>query len=238
MKYGKGHNRILRSDAGTTLIEMVVAFALLGIFLVAASSIISTITGMFYHIKAETYSKQVSDIVLEKVSSEIEGAVWEDGSGDNLKILASEDIDEAKASASDADALEDEDQGECVVLFDKTDTKIMMYAEEGRLIVHYFDISRGSEHYNATDWTFSDSVYNDYSVKDLVFVHGDGEKLEDFLDTKITVNGKETTQGELYGLATTAEYGSDVVVVFLHIKSERYGDYYTYRFVRMYNVRD
>lgn len=235
MRYGRKRNQISKSNAGTTLIEMVVAFALLGIFLVAASSIITNVTGMYYRVKAETYSKQVSDIVLEKVVSEIEGAVWVNNSGENLKLIDSEHIDDARESIEKADGVEEaEKNGAGVVLFDKTDTKIMMFAEDDELIVHYYEIHRGAERYNATDWKFSDSVYNGFAVKELQFVRGN--KLGAFLGSNITVNGETTTPGDLYGLSPAGQYSENVIVVFLHLKSERYGDYYTYRFVRMYNV--
>ena len=43
------------------------------------------------------------------------------------------------------------------------------------------------------------------------------------------------TEASDYGLTNPGTYGDDVVVVFLKIHSGRYGDYYAYRFVKMYN---
>ena len=219
---------LLKRNMGTTLIEMVVAFALLGIFLVAAASIISNVTGMYYNVKAETYSKQVSDIVLKKVAFEIEGAEWVDVNTDNLKIISSADLSKARKNASGADNVKEAESGvgSGVLLYDRTDSRVLLYAEDDELIVHYYEIKQGTRYYNATDWKFSDRVYNGFKVEKMDFVRGD--KL-DSLDESI----KET-----YHLTTTGTYGSNVIVVLLKLNSERYGEYYSYRFVKMYNAPD
>ena len=95
---------------------MIVSFALLAIFLVAASAFIGTITNLFYNIKGETYSRQVSDILLQKLESEIDGSKYEKNSDNNLKILAGFD--------SDTEA----DVGNVIDLYDKTDTHVKIYS--------------------------------------------------------------------------------------------------------------
>lgn len=231
----------IKLNTGSTLVEMIIAFALLGIFLVASASIISMITGIYYRIKAETYSKQISDIVLEKVASEIEGAAWKTGDLDNPKIvsvaenkLISQEInDQDKADAAEESP---DGRGSAIILYDKTDTRVMLYAENKELIVHYFEIynTNESKRYSATDWKLQSSLYNGFTIEDLTFVRGGGNNLSAFLASK--VDGSEETQGSLYGISSVGSYGDDVIVIFLHMNSERYGDYYTYRFVRMYNV--
>ena len=64
----------LTGNAGTTLVEMIVCFALLAIFVTAAASIIASTTNLYYQVKGETYSGQVSDILTEKIASTVEGA--------------------------------------------------------------------------------------------------------------------------------------------------------------------
>ena len=73
MKKANHEKRIekhLTGNAGTTLIEMIVCFALLAIFVTAAASIIASTTNLYYQVKGETYSGQVSDILLEKILEE------------------------------------------------------------------------------------------------------------------------------------------------------------------------
>ena len=58
MKKKTGNNQIaLFNNQGTTLVEMLVCFVLLAIFLVAAFSIITHIASLYFQVKGETYGK-------------------------------------------------------------------------------------------------------------------------------------------------------------------------------------
>ena len=56
----------LKNKSGVTLIELVVAFALLGLFIAVSCQVISNSLNVYYHIKGLTYGQQVSDTLLEK----------------------------------------------------------------------------------------------------------------------------------------------------------------------------
>ena len=199
-------------NKGMTLIEMIVSFALLALFLASAAAIIGTITGMFFEVKRENYARQVTDIILEKVESEIDGAEYkEDAVGENLRIQSS-------AGADTGGSL---DLGDTIILSDKTGTKVKVYADSGELIVYYYPIG---ESYSATNWKFDKSVYNYYTVEELLFVRGD----------KIGEFGRASE----FGLTNPGTYGKDVVGVFLKVHSPEYGDYYAYRLVKMYNYTE
>ncbi len=206
-------NRIRKRNDGATLVEMIVTFALLSIFLVAAAAIIGAVTNLYFRIKSETYSKQVSDIILEKVSSEVDGAEYTPRS-----TIGNPTICDASGNEETSGI------GLRMDLYDKTDTHVQVYAENNELIVHYYSLTKDGVEYNATDWKLQESVYNGFMIDSLTFVRGD--KLADFTDKSD------------YGLTSSGSYGSNVIVVFLKLHSERYGDYYTYRFVKMYNVPD
>ena len=208
--------KLHKNNSGFTLTEMIVSFALLAIFLVAASAFIGTITNLFYNIKGETYSRQVSDILLQKLESEIDGSKYEKNSDNNLKILAGFD--------SDIEA----DVGNVIDLYDKTDTHIKIYSEKAgepdsqkdEIKIYYYPIGSLGE----TTWRFDKSVYNGFEVKELNFVRG--SHLADF------------TAASDYGVNPSGTYDDDVIIIFLKLDSSRYGEYYFYRFVRMYNYED
>ena len=65
-----------KDNQGSTLVEMIVCFALLGIFMACAAALITSITSIYYTIKGEIYSREVSDIVMTKIVSEIDGAMY------------------------------------------------------------------------------------------------------------------------------------------------------------------
>ena len=72
----KKKKRILNND-GLTLIELIVTFALLGLFMVAASKVISDTVNVYYSAKSIQTGMQVSSIISTKISGEIEGALVE-----------------------------------------------------------------------------------------------------------------------------------------------------------------
>ena len=209
------NKRRFNKNAGTTLVEIIVSFALLAIFLTAAATIISLITNNYYRTKGETYAKQVSDIILEKVVSEIEGAKYEsvaEGETSTINPVIS-----SKHSSS------------TMTLYDRTDTKVDIYADAGdkELKIYYYPIENkvdSSKSRSATTWKFDKGVYNGYSIENLNFVYG---------------NELSSFSASDYGFDTSnVSYGNNVVVVFLKMSSPKYGEYYTYRVVKMYNIPD
>lgn len=202
-----------KQNKGMTLIEMIVTFALLAIFLVSAATIIGTVSVMYYDIKAENYSKQVTDIVLDKIESEVDGARYNSETvTENLRIEA----------AGSEETNENLDHGPAVVLYDKSNTKVKIYKDDNKeLVIHYYPIG---VNYGETDWKFDKSVYNYYKITNLEFVRGD----------KLSEYGKAAD----YGLNSYGTYGEDVIVVFITLHHPEYGDYNSYRFIRMYNANN
>ena len=213
-------NIILGNNYGTTLVEMIVCFALLGIFLVAAATFIITLTGFFFHVTGETYSRQVSDIILEKVASEIDGAEYDAGVSNPMfktETVAGETV-------------------ECLDLYDKTDTHVSISFDKAKeaIKIHYYPIEYSEDIYEderreATDWYFDESVYNGFKIKDMRIVRAN--KLSEVVES-------EDFRLSDFGLSKAEDslYPNNVVVVLVHLRHPKYKDYYTYRYVRMYHV--
>ena len=207
-------NRIFKNNRGTTLIEMIVCFALMGIFIAAAAAIIASITALYYNIKGEIYSREVSDIVLEKVASELDGAEYFKTAfmgGVNPQIIDNESIE----------------------LFDKTDTYVNIGLDENKGIYVYYhgiNATEDKDRRNNTYWYFDEKMYNGFNITDMKF-YGCGEATTD-------INFGSSVEASTYGLSgvNLEDYDGNVVLVLLQLHSGRYGDYTYYRFVRMYNV--
>ena len=213
------HNQIaLYNNRGTTLVEMLVCFLMLAIFMVAAFSIISHISKLYYQVKGETYGKQVSDILLEKMESEIEGAKLE------KDVILIGDGDEEGSV--------DNTSGSNITLYDKTDTRVMLYygadsgASKKYFKMHYYGYSSEDDSWNDNTWQFDRNMYNGYSISELKFIRGSA--LSD---------GTNSTLASSYGITNTSGYGDDVMVILLKLTSDHYGDFTCYRFVRMYNYK-
>ena len=204
-----------KNNHGSTLIEMIVCFALLAIFMVCASMIISTITAMYYEIKGEIYSREVSDIVMEKIASEIDGAEYHEGLG---------------AASNNATISGD---NKTITLYDKTGTKVSLTSSEDKgIIIKYHaytyrmngnkveDKSR-----DETDWYFDKAMYNGFIVKDIQFYKGGASST---IDPDIADD---------YNISSDlSSYGEEIILVLLKMESDRYGTYYYHRFIRMYNA--
>ena len=204
-------NRIIKCNAGSTLAEMIVCFALLGIFMACSATIIAVISNLYYDIQGETFARQVSDIIMGKIESEIDGALYfgEESSGGNPSI----------------------ENNTSIALFDKTYTYITLGCTGNKLNVKYSaitysegGITDSNRSLDETTWQFDDSVYKGYMIEELYFY-----KKGDVID-QTTVSNFDLSSDNMDA------YGDNVVLVLLHLKNKRYGDYYNKRFVKMYNV--
>lgn len=223
MKKKTGNNQIaLFNNQGTTLVEMLVCFVLLAIFLVAAFSIITHISSLYFQVKGETYGKQVSDILMEKIQSEIEGAKFD---GDVVLI-----------GNGTAEGTESNVTGSNITLYDKTNTRVMLYTDafsvtdsDKVLKIKYYGFtdSEDPDKSRLNDmWAFDKKMYNGYKVKEMRFIKASAIN-----------NGENQAYANSFGITDTDGYGDDTIVVFLTLDSSRYGEYKSYRFVRMYNYQ-
>ena len=195
------------NNKGMTLVEMIVCFALLGMFLVAATTVITSVVNLYYQIRGESYARQVGDIIENKIVGELEGTRFfeSDTSPDNITI------DNTPTES-----------GNSVSLYDKTNTKVKIYAEDG----DYAAISKPSAEDSrvATTWTFDKKVYNGYSLESLDFAPANNVMCEN-LAQEYGVDGISCT-----------DYDSNVIVVFMKLTSPKYGGFTVYRFIRLYDL--
>lgn len=206
----KHNNRI--DNKGTTLIEMLVCFMMLAIFLTAAFSVITHISKIYYQVKGETYGKQVSDILLTKIQSEVEGAK----TGEDVIYI---DGDTSKTV------------GTSMKFYDKTNTQVELSTNNNVFQITYFGYKDETDPTGKSDrvtniWKFDKNVYNSFYIKNLTYVKA-----------STIGSGTNKSLAESYGIsASDGEYGDDVMLVLLELDSHHYGSYKTYRFVKMYNV--
>ena len=210
-------NRIFKNNRGTTLVEMIVCFALMGIFMAAAAAIISSITGLYYNIKGEIYSREVSDIVMEKITSEIDGAEY----------YATEKPNSSNPVVAD--------NHKNIDLFDKTGTHVMVGLDDvGKFRIYYYPIEvsvNGEKDYkysrDETSWYFDEKMYNGFRLEDLS-IYSCGESAS-ILDSELASK---------CGIAGTdlKAYDGNVVLVLMKLNSGRYGEYYYYKYIRLYNL--
>lgn len=145
------------NNAGMTLTEMIVTFALIALFMVAATRIISYVIGIYYAAGGNAHGLQVSEMISNKIVGQIEGAssamtpaVTSDGSGiDQLKFI--------DATGSN-------------VTITASPQILADGSQDGNyLTIHYDAVTEGSIKYEAVDWRFDAKAYMGYVVKSLRF---------------------------------------------------------------------
>ena len=151
----KKHKKL--NNAGMTLTEMIVTFALLALFMVAATRVISYIIGIYYAASGNSYGLQVSNMISNKIVGQIEGAL----------------------PAVDPQVSSDGSGIDTISFMDETGSKItigatpQMNAEgsmgKSYMNIHYDEVTEGSIKYDAVDWKFDSKAYLGYSVSGLKF---------------------------------------------------------------------
>ncbi len=139
------------NNAGMTLTELIVSFALLALFMVAATRIISYTILLYHQDKGATYGLEVTEMISEKVVSMLENAK-QTSEKDCPKII------------NDGSAISFRDSGGGMVTIGVDSTDRLMR-------IHYDEIiSEVSEDsFEATDWRFDKRAYMGYIVSYLNF---------------------------------------------------------------------
>ncbi len=196
------------ANRGTTLIEMVMCFALMAIFISSAAAIIASVTNLYYQVKGETYGRQVSDIIVQRVVSELEGAKWKDGSNENPKISADKMT---------------------IELYNRSDTKATITTNDKQLLIRYAAFSNDDMTKSETNWKFDRKVYFNYEIEEMYFVPGSA--LQSGMSAELG------SKLQSYGISTgNIDYDDNIVLILLTVKSDKYGAYRSVRPVKMFNL--
>lgn len=194
-------------NLGMTMVEMIVSFALLSIIVAASTVIISNVTVLYYKVKGENYARQVSNIVMTKITSEIAGAKYSKRNlSSNPKI------------SSDSKSIE---------LYDRTNTKIVIKVSDGILDIQYPAIVDAIDEENSrvgVNWTYDKKMYNGFEIEELKFSQPSKSK-----------NAEIAAEYGLTGV-NSDDYPDNVVAVYMKLKSSQYGEFSMYKYVRIYEA--
>ncbi len=195
--FRKKVNRKRFKNSGMTLVEMIVSFALLSLIVAASTVIISNVTTLYYKVRGENYARQVSDIVMTRITSEIAGAKY-----------SRKNISSNPSIASDSNSIE---------LYDKTNTRLIIsVSNEGILNIIYPEIDDKIETENsrvAVEWKFDKNIYNGFVIEELKFAQPS--------------KNKNAGIAEGYGLTgiNSGDYPDNVVAVYMKLKSPKSGEF-------------
>lgn len=139
------------NNKGVTLAEMLVTFILLGIFMVAATRVISYTVGIYYATKGNTNGYQVSNMLYDKLSGEIENAVALKGEIPTV-------------SENGTINLQNKDNNRITIGLTDEDSDGRKY-----LRITYAPTTYQGAKYNEVDWLYDPKVYLGYDITELKF---------------------------------------------------------------------
>ena len=199
-------------NQGLTLVEMIVTFMLIGLFVIAASKVIANTVSVYYEAKGTANGMQVSAIIASKIRGEIEGArnatittevKKEDGTTSEVTQpyvmrLSTDTTLGGQNETSGYNKIEFTDaQGSHVYIG---------VNENGYLVVHYYPVVVASGEVKSTNWVFDQKAYMGYSIKELKFTQPGGN------------------------------YADNIIYMSLTLHSSRYGDFTYTEYIQCYNL--
>lgn len=139
-KFWVKNKNFSKDNRGVTLTEMVVTFALVGIFMASAISIISSAVITHSELTASMYAQSVGEMLLDKVTGELAAARADDGRSITLGMVSAESAEET--------------YGDSVVFYDREGKPVICTVEEGLLHFHYEDF----------DWALDSKAYMGFRI--------------------------------------------------------------------------
>lgn len=206
--FRKFHNK----NQGLTLVEMIVTFMLIGLFMIAASKVIANTVSVYYEAKGTANGMQVSSIIASKIRGEIEGArnatittevKNEDGTTSEVTLpyVMQLSMDAALGGQNETTGYNK------IEFTDAQGSHVYIGVnKEGYLVVHYYPVVIASGEVKETDWVFDKKAYMGYSIKELKFTQPKGD------------------------------YAANIIYMSLTLHSSRYGDFTYTEYIQCYNL--
>lgn len=178
-------------NRGSTLAELMVSFALIGIFMVAAMNVIISAMNIYYQTKSVSMGKQVSDILMTKISGLIEEAQTGSAYGVQDTVIVK--------------TLKITENGNKISFYDGTGSPVTIGTKNGLMNIRYDEVQSGEGdiRYEAVDWTFDEKMYMGYEISELKFSQACKENIsypENILKVELTINNLQ------YGQYKKVEY--------------------------------
>lgn len=131
---------LAEDNRGVTLTEMVVTFALIGIFMAAAVSVISSAIMTHSELTASMYAQSVGEMLLDKVTGEL--------------AAARADADRGIMLGAASVKPEEEAYGSSAAFYDREGNPVVCTVQDGLLYFHYEDF----------DWALDPKAYMGFRI--------------------------------------------------------------------------
>lgn len=188
----------LDDKSGTTLVELIVTFALIGLFMTAATGMLTSSLQMFGRMQATSSAITVSDLILDKVSGEIVAAdipKKTEGSNSGYYFWLEPEV------------ATQEVKSRWVVFRNRSKSPIAIFAAptteggevdiagmgKGQLFIRYYAVSKEEQKaVEEIDWHFDSNVYMDYTIERLNFSRENAGEHPNVVRIDLTLRNKKT----------------------------------------------
>ena len=174
--------KIKDNRRGSTLVEVIVTFALIGMFLLAATTAVSAAMNAFYRMESLSRAIVVSDTILDKAQGELSLASA-DGA---LLCLGGE-------SGGD-------DWWKTICFYSANGNPVRMESEasvdgKGRFSLYYYPVADSSS--QGIDWTFDEKFYQGFWIEDLSFRwNGTKEEPDNIIEISLILTNGNTSYSQ------------------------------------------
>lgn len=176
---------ILKGKEGITLIELIVALALLSVFALGTTRILSVAIRTHHQMEGMDYALQVADTLMEKITGEIAGARADGGI-----VICSGAQDDTESGAAGNSAIEFyDDHGRHVRI------SVQPFEGANLLNIHYYGQEGGQD---ALDWTYDRKMYMGYEIESLRFSIPNPER-------RNVIRVELTLHSDLYGSQSVSD---------------------------------
>ena len=165
-----------KNRSGATLVEVMVTFALIGLFLLAATTAVSAAMNAFYRMEAISRAIVVSDTILDKAEGELSGAMAD---GASLCLGGTTD---------------DDGWWNTICFYTANGNPVRIQSEDtgdgkGRFSLYYYPVQdRGSDQTSGTDWTFDEKLYQGFWITQLSFRwNGTAESPDNIIEIRLSL---------------------------------------------------
>lgn len=183
---------VKEDNRGTTLVELIVTFALVGIFLAAAVSVISSAVVMHSELTGAMYAQNVGELLLDKITGELAAA---QPVGNRAMVIG-------------------DDSG--AAFYDREGNAVSCMVQDGLLIFHYQEPVQMDEQEEvrineAHDWMLDEKAYMGFRITDMQIQRlGDENVLEITIKIKNLKTGFEYSTSrctQCYNFVSESDYG-------------------------------
>lgn len=166
---------VKNNQKGATLIEVIVTFALIGLFLLAATTAVSAAMNAFYRMEAISRAIVVSDTILDKAEGELSMA-----SADGAKLCL--------GGEANGDGF-----WSTICFYTANGNPVRMKSEDGgdgkgHFSLYYYPVQNGNGSSVGTDWTFDEKLYQGFWITELSFRwNGTEESPDNIIEIRLSL---------------------------------------------------